>query len=130
MKSTQQKTLTKRIKIKVLQVFIGTFARVPVVGKRGRKNAATMIYKTEKIPLENLPDSLQGLSLVYLTDPHIGGNIDTMAEEVSLGIHSMLKKTLPEKTLILHGGDFICGEEAELSTSEKDVFENASLLFR
>jgi hypothetical protein len=89
-----------------------------------------MVYKTEKIPLENLPNSLQGLSLMYLTDPHIGGNIDTMAEEVSLGIHGMLKKTLPQKTLILHGGDFICGEESELSTSEKNIFENASLLFR
>lgn len=89
-----------------------------------------MLYKTEKIPLENLPDSLRGLSLLYLTDSHIGGNIDTMAEEVSSGIHTLLKKTLPEKTLILHGGDFICGEESELSTSEKDVFENASLLFR
>ncbi len=129
-KTLGQKTLTKRVKIKVLQIFIGTFARVPLVGKRGRKNAATMVYKTEKIPLENLPDSLQGLSLMYLTDPHIGGNIDTMVEEVSLGIHTQLKKTLPEKTLILHGGDFICGEDGELSTSEKDVFENASLLFR
>lgn len=129
-KTLEQKTLTKRVKIKVLQIFIGTFARVPLVGKRGRKNAATMVYKTEKIPLENLPDSLQGLSLMYLTDPHIGGNIDTMVEEVSLGIHTQLKKTLPEKTLILHGGDFICGEDGELSTSEKDVFENASLLFR
>ena len=89
-----------------------------------------MVYKTEKIPLEGLPNSLQGVSLLYLTDPHIGGNIDTMAEEVSLGIHTLLKKTFPEKTLILHGGDFICGEESELSTSEKDVFENASLLFR
>ncbi len=129
-KTLRQKTLTKRIKIKVLQIFIGTFARVPLVGKRGRKNAATMLYKTEKIPLENLPSSLRGLSLLYLTDPHIGGNVDAMVEEVSLGIHALLKKTHPERTLILHGGDFICGEEAELSTSEKDVFENASLLFR
>ena len=53
-----------------------------------------------------------------------------MIEEVSLGIHTLLKKTIPEKTAILHGGDFICGEESALSTSEKDVFENSSLLFR
>lgn len=67
---------------------------------------------------------------MYLTDPHVGGNIDSMVEDVSLGIHALIKQSKPEKTLILHGGDFICGEESELSTSEKDVFENSSLLFR
>lgn len=120
----------KRVKIKVLQVFIGTFAHIPLVGKRGRKNAATMLYRKEQIQLENLPSSLQGLSLLFLTDPHIGGNIDTMVEKVSQGIHSLIQDTDPDKTIILHGGDFICGEESELSTSEKDVFENSSLLFR
>ena len=65
--------------MRVLKIFIGTFSRTPLVGKRGRKNAEKMQFKTEKIELRDIPSALQGTSFLFMTDPHIGGNIDDMA---------------------------------------------------
>lgn len=74
----QQKELIKgkdifwRSKMRVLKIIIGTFSRTPLVGKRGRKNAGKMQFKSEKIDLENIPSVLKGTSFLFMTDPHIG----------------------------------------------------------
>lgn len=101
-KSSQHKGLLWRIKLRLLKITMGMVFRTPVVGKRGKKNAKKMFFHTQKIPLDVTPQ-LQGMSLLFLTDPHIGGSIDAMVPEVTEGITNLLQNTDPGKTLVLHG---------------------------
>lgn len=73
-------------KMRVLKICIGTFSRTPLLGKRGKKNAKLMQFKTEKVDLSGIPSALQDTSFLFMTDPHIGGNIDDIAPSVSEGI--------------------------------------------
>lgn len=76
--------------------------------RRARQNANQLLYRTESVRLPDIPAALQGVRLLFLTDPHIGGNIDARATQISLGIQTLLAGSTPLKTLVLHGGDFIC----------------------
>ncbi len=67
-----------------------------------------MQYRHEQCHLSGLPDALRDVKILFLTDPHIGGNIDTIATEVATHIQLLLEGTDPHKTLVLHGGDFVC----------------------
>lgn len=115
--------------MRVLKIIIGTFSFTPLIGKLGRKNAKKMQFRTEPVGLHSIPESLRGSSFLFMTDPHIGGNIDEIAHHVSDGIRGMLRAADAEKTFILHGGDFICGDSSVYSTSEEDITEVASTLF-
>lgn len=66
-------------KMRVLKIFIGTFSHTPLLGKRGKKNAKRMQFRTEKIDLPDIPNELRGASFLFMTDPHIGGSIDDIA---------------------------------------------------
>ena len=92
-----------RSKMRVLKIFVGTFSLTPLVGRRGKNNAKKMLFRQEKISLLHVPRALSGTSFLFLTDPHIGGNIDRMTGEVAHGIARLLKGRKKEKTFILHG---------------------------
>lgn len=75
------------------------------------------------------PDALRGVKLLFLTDAHIGGNIDPIAREISSHIQLLLEDAHPEKTLIFHGGDFVCSEsqEADFLQVSTKLFHKLSL---
>ena len=87
-----------------------------------------MQFKTEKVDLSGIPSALQDTSFLFMTDPHIGGNIDDIAPSVSEGIRWLLHGRETDRTFILHGGDFICGDSSVYSTSEQDITEVADTL--
>ncbi len=97
--------------------------------KRAKKNANTLSYRTESLDFFDVSESLRGVSLLFLTDPHIGGNIDALATEISRHIHTLLGDAHPEKTLVLHGGDFVCSASGDGMTTETNFLEVSTKLF-
>lgn len=69
------------------------------------------------------------MKILFLTDPHIGGNIDTLATEISTHIHTLLEDAHPEKTLVVHGGDFVCSESGAGMTTEENFLGTSAKLF-
>jgi predicted MPP superfamily phosphohydrolase len=63
-----------------------------------------------------------------LADPHIGGSIDAIVPEVVEGMNILLQDTNAQKTLIMHGGDFICGHSGT-HTATSDITDIAGKLF-
>jgi hypothetical protein len=98
--------------------------------KRAKQNASRLSYRIESLDFFDVPESLRGVSLLFLTDPHIGGNIDILAENISLQMHTLLDGVDPQKTIILHGGDFICESEGVHMTTEESFHTVAPQLFR
>lgn len=115
------------MKISLLKVVLWVAFRAPVVGKRGRWNAKKMYFHKQPVPFE-VPSDLHGLSLLFLADPHMGGSIDTIVPEVIEGMNVLLSETDPEKTCIMHGGDFICGHSGT-HTATSEITEIAGRLF-
>ncbi len=113
----------------LLKIFTAIFGRVPFISSRARANAAGFSYRNESIPLQSIPEELHGVQLLSLTDPHIGGNIDSLAAEIHRNTKKLLEHSDPEKTLVLHGGDFICGQWTDLAKSERNAFDVADILF-
>lgn len=103
-----------------------------LLGYRGRahRNAHHLTYRIEPVHLLGIPTALQWTHLLFLTDPHIGGNIDTQVADISREIQSLLTGSLPEKTLILHGGDFVCEWGGAEETSKTTFFDNIPKLFQ
>jgi len=97
--------------------------------KQAKRNAQKIIYKTEKLHFSYVPPALRGTHLLFLTDMHIGGDIDEIATQISVDIRTVLKYANTEKTIILHGGDFVCGEHEGNMTSEKNFLDIAPHLF-
>jgi predicted MPP superfamily phosphohydrolase len=97
--------------------------------KRARKNANQLLYRTEPVNLPDIPAALRGVRLLFLTDPHIGGTIDTRATQISREIQTLLAGGTPEKTIILHGGDFVCESGGTDMTTEKTFLDITSQLF-
>ncbi len=64
----------------LLKIFTAIFGRVPFISSRARANAAGFSYRNESIPLQSIPEELHGVQLLFLTDPHIGGNIEWIGE--------------------------------------------------
>lgn len=73
---------------------------------------------------------MRGVKILFLTDPHIGGSIDSVAIEISTHIHILLEDAHPEKTLVLHGGDFVCSEPGTGMTTEENFLDISAKLFR
>ncbi len=113
----------------LLKIFTAIFGRVPFISSRARANAAGFSYRQEKISLKNIPEVLHDVHLLFLTDPHIGGNIDSLALEINNNTRQLLEHSDPAKTLILHGGDFICGQWTDPTKSERNAFDVADILF-
>lgn len=86
--------------------------------KEAQQAANTLQYRTEHCDFSDLPKALQDVKILFLTDPHIGGNIDTLASEISKNIHILLETSHPNKTMIVHGGDFVCSETGGMTTSD------------
>ena len=107
---------------------MGAAFRMPIIGKIGQQNTKKMFFHTEEIPLD-VPRGLRGTTLLFLTDPHIGGSIDAIIPEVNAGMKQLLMDTDPTKTLILHGGDFISGHSGTFSPTGPDITKVASELF-
>lgn len=87
-----------------------------------------MYFHRQEVPL-NVPGDLKDMSLLFLTDPHIGGSIDEIVPEVTEGMKNLLEGSDPRKTLILHGGDFICGHSGTCSSGGQSTTEVATELF-
>lgn len=62
---SQQKELIKakdifwHSKMRVLKICIGTFSRTPLLGKRGKKNATCMQFRSEQVDLQHIPPALR-----------------------------------------------------------------------
>lgn len=91
----------------------------------GKYNAEHPLFSEEKIPLM-LPEELRWMTILFPTDIHINGNIDSMAKTVGMKMNLLLSGSDPEKTLILHGGDFVCKRPDE--TPLKSIYEISPLL--
>lgn len=91
----------------------------------GKYNAAHPLFSQEKIPL-TLPEELRWMTILFPTDMHIGGNIDSMAKTVGIKMNLLLSGSDPEKTLVLHGGDFISKKPDE--TPLKKMYAISPLL--
>ena len=122
-----KRTLSK-IKVALLRRAVDLFVRIPRIGKKSRIRASHVQYRRIHLGFSGLSD-LQWVSLLFLTDPHIGWNIDGMAEHISEGIHTLLGLTEPKKTFILHGGDFVSGDGVP-PTEQEHFFDVAPVLFR
>jgi len=85
---------------------------VTISGKRKKIQSGvnSLSYRTEHCDFSDIPEVLRDVKILFLTDPHIGGNIDGIATEISTHIHTLLDDAHPEKTLVVHGGDFVCSE--------------------
>ena len=125
----RKKSFLWRMKYAVLLWVMAVISSIPLLGKVGKNNANKMLFRKEQVKLHHIPSELAGVSFLFLTDPHIGGNIDAIASEVSAGIHTLLQSHDPRKTFILHGGDFICGDGGIGSKSVDDITSVASSLF-
>jgi len=118
-----------QIKHSIEKAFCGTFLTMFGARKQAKRNAQKIIYKTEKLHFSYVPPALRGTHLLFLTDMHIGGDIDEIATQISVDIRTVLKYANTEKTIILHGGDFVCGEHEGNMTSEKNFLDIAPHLF-
>lgn len=93
-------------------------------------NANQIQYIHEGIPLR-VPEALSGLRMVFLTDPHIGGNIDMLAADISTQLHILLSGWTPQNTLILHGGDWVCCQTHVNNATPRDSMRKVTpVLFR
>lgn len=97
--------------------------------KEAQQAANTLQYRREHCDFSDLPKALQDVKILFLTDPHIGGNIDTLAPEISKNIHTLLETSHPDKTIILHGGDFVCSETGGMTTSDDHFLSVSEQLF-
>lgn len=89
-----------------------------------------MQYRQELCDFDGFPEALRGVKILFLTDAHIGGNIDTLATEISTQIHILLDGADPQKTIILHGGDFVCSASGGGETSVDNYRAVSDHLFR
>lgn len=119
----RSKSLILKIGCEVLLVLCGH-------KNKAKNGASSLQYKTLQCDLADIPEALRGVKLLFLTDPHIGGNIDAIAAETSTHIHTLLADAHPEKTIILHGGDFVCSEAGGYMTREEDFLAVSTQLFR
>jgi len=71
----------------------------------------------------------EGVSLLFLTDPHIGGSIDHIAAQTAHGIQMLLASARKETTLVLHGGDFVSAHGTKKTLSFEHFVEVAKKLF-
>lgn len=96
----------RHMKVMVLLAAMRVFARLPGIGKQSRSHASQIVFRREPVRFFGL-SGFEGISLLYLTDPHIGGNIDAIAHETSHAIQMLLANAAKETTIVLHGGDFM-----------------------
>ncbi len=94
--------------------------------RQAHTNAWDIQYRHEKIPL-TLPPELARMKILFLTDPHIGGNIGAIAYDVGLKTRSLLEGDDPTETIILHGGDFVSRSPTE--TPLKILYRTSPLLY-
>lgn len=66
-----------------------------------------MTFRHEKVLLSGIPEALRGVSLLFLTDPHIGGDIDRRIHKISTGLDAFLSLHQTDKMFVCHGGDFM-----------------------
>jgi len=116
---------------KALILRVGCDVCLTLTGQKStaKKSAHALWYRQETCDLDGLPEALQGVKILFLTDPHIGGNIDTLATDISTHIHILLEDAHPEKTLVLHGGDFVCSEPGAGMTTEENFLDISTKLF-
>jgi predicted MPP superfamily phosphohydrolase len=121
-------SLYQRIRALILKVWCEVCLTLTGQKEKAKKCAQSMQFREESCDFLGLPDTLQGVKLLFLTDAHIGGNIDTVAAEISTHIHVLLGDARPKKTLVLHGGDFVCSEveEAEFLEVSTKLFHGLS----
>lgn len=82
------------------------FGAVPGIGKKSKHRASHIHFRREPVKFFWL-HGFEGLSFLFLTDPHIGGSIDAIAGQTSHGIQMLLTNATKENLIVLHGGDFM-----------------------
>lgn len=123
------KRFLRRVKHAVLVCAIQPLKRAPYFGKRFRHNASAVHFRREPIKFFGF-HGFEGVSFLFISDLHIGGNIDHIADHISQGIHGLLKHAHSEHTYVLHGGDFISSIGKREHLSYEHFTHIATKLFR
>jgi|GEM_PF-2744176 len=123
-------TLFERTKTLLLKVGCEVFLTLFGQKQKARTSAKSLHYRQEACHFTDLPEALRGFKILFLTDPHIGGNIDTIATEISIEIHCLLDGCDVRKTIVLHGGDFVCSTSGSIETSFDTYHDISSQLFQ
>lgn len=122
------KRFLRKIKSTTLLVWLGVFAMIPGIGKKPRQRASHIHFRHEPVKFFGLHE-FSGLSLLFLTDPHIGWSIDAIAAQTAHGIQMLLANAKPETTIVLHGGDFVSAHGTKKTLSFEHFVEVAKKLF-
>ncbi len=120
------------VRIRSLILKVGCEVCLTLTGqkKKAKKCAQSIQYRQESCDFSGLPDALRGVKLLFLSDPHIGGNIDMIATDISTHIHLLLDGANPRKIVVLHGGDFVCSASGGVETSVDRYCAISEHLFR
>lgn len=122
------KRFLRKIKSITLLVWLRVFAMIPGLGKKYRQRASHIHFRREPVRFFWIHE-FSGVSLLFLTDPHIGWSIDAIAAQTAHGIQTLLASTNKETTIVLHGGDFVSAHGTEKSLSFEHFVEVAKKLF-
>ena len=79
------KKIFRHTKHTILVVSMQVFSLIPVVGSVAKKRASHIHFRREPVKFFGL-HGFEGLSFLFLTDPHIGVSIDAIASETAHGI--------------------------------------------
>lgn len=118
----------RKIKSITLLWWLRVFALIPGIGKKARRRASHIHFRHEPVKFFWL-QGFEGISLLFLTDPHIGGSIDHIAAQTAHGIQMLLASAKKETTIVLHGGDFVSAHWAKKNLSFEHFVEIAKKLF-
>jgi predicted MPP superfamily phosphohydrolase len=129
-KILQKLSLLQQSKALILKIGCEVFLVLSGRKNKAQKEAHALQYRTEVCDFEHIPEALRGVKILFLTDAHIGGNIDIIATEISTQIHVLLDGADPHKTIILHGGDFVCSASGGGETSADNYRAVSGQLFR
>lgn len=114
--STTKSSPTRR---RILQLFSGLTLLSSAVWAYGHSEANGILYRQEAINL-GVPE-LDGFTILFPTDVHIGGNVNALARQVGLGMNALLNGATPRDTVVIHGGDFVSRQVYIPGTTREDM---------
>ncbi len=103
------------LKHAILSLAVRVVSFIPGL-RKGRKNAKNIHLRKEKVHSNT---TIPELGILFMTDAHIGGNIDNI--DISGKLQTFLTQNKTETTLILHGGDLVSSD----GPAKKLSFENS-----
>jgi predicted MPP superfamily phosphohydrolase len=120
----KQSSPTRR---RILQLFSGMSLMSGGIWAYGHSEANSISYRQESINM-GVPE-LDGFKILFPTDVHIGGNINAIARQVGLGMHTLLDGAHSKNTVIIHGGDFVSKRAYMPATTKEDMKKHAPHIF-